>query len=103
MTAPQSCCLVAAARFSRRGSINGNRNRVGLCPGFLAAGEVQAVHSHSHLAPVHVDEKVMVVHSLTLERIARGAFDGIGMCSTTTGNEVSNAAVLMPLIVVNVS
>src|ERR1700681_409898 len=45
----------------------------------------------------------MVIYFSTLERVLRGAFNGIRVRSRTTRDEISNAAVLMALVVVHVS
>src|ERR1700736_5919928 len=51
---------------------------------------------------VHLDQEVVVVYFLTLEGIARTAFDGICVGGSSSGHEVSDASVLVTLVVMNV-
>ena len=50
---------------------------------------------------VDLNEKVVVVHFLALERVVGGALDGIGMSRSSTRNEVGDATVLMALLLAN--
>ena len=51
---------------------------------------------------INVDEQVVVVHLLALERIVRGAIDGIRVGSSSACHKVGNAAMLVAFVVVHV-
>jgi len=54
-------------------------HRIGLRPNFFSVGQLQAIHGDLHLPVIHFHEEVVVVDFLALERIVRGAVDGIGV------------------------
>jgi hypothetical protein len=52
---------------------------------------------------VDFDEEIVIIHFLALKGIVRGTLDWIGMSCSSAGNEVSHAAVLVPLVIMHMS
>src|SRR5208282_3197718 len=80
-----------------------NRDRVGFRPDSSAARQIKTVHGDLQAALIDIRHQVVVIHSLTLERIVPGALNRIGVRSGAAGHEVGDAAVLVAFIVMDVS
>src|ERR1700690_2738406 len=77
-------------------------HRVRRGPGGLSVRQFQAVHGDFHLASIDLDEQVVIVHVLAKHWIPRLAWNHVWSCCPSSGDEVDDTVVFMPLIVVNV-
>src|SRR5205807_1582805 len=63
----------------------------------------QAVHRRFEFTWLHLHQDVVIVDFFTLEQIARGPRDRIGVSAAAARDEVGDAAVLVTFIVVHMS
>src|SRR5579871_1775493 len=93
----------SARRFHGRLGWDSNPNLIWNGPGCFSAGQIQAVHRDFQLLMVYFDKQVVIIHLFALERIACCPLDGIGVGAAAAADEIGDAAMLMPLVIMYVS
>src|SRR5579862_4248089 len=82
---------------------NRNLYGVGLRPHCFARGEVQAVHGDRYLLAIDFNHQIVVIHFLALKGIVWCSLNRIGMSASSAGNEISDSAMLVALVVMDVA
>ena len=82
---------------------NVDRNGVGLGPVRLPVDDLNAVHRYLHGVVRHLAKQVVIVDGGALEQVTRGAYDGIGVRSSSPGHEIGYSSMLVTFVIVNVA
>jgi len=71
-------------------------HRVRLRPYSLAASYIQAIHCYFRRLVVNLEEQMVLIHVLTLERTFGSPFNGISVSRSAAGDEVVDAVTSNP-------
>src|ERR1700730_17279667 len=83
--------------------MGGDAYDVRLGPDLLVALEFELVHGDMRGIVLYFDEQIVVIDAVVLIEVRRSAGDGIGTGPATAGNEISDPAVFVALVIMDVT
>jgi len=85
------------------GSVRSDHHGIWVRPDCFPARKIESVHCDAYLRITNFYHQVVIVHVFALEWIIGCPLDRVGMGAASSRHEVSDSAMLVPLVVVNMT